>query len=220
MHRVLFVREQAAPLGDLLAERGFEPVHKALGSAQATGAARPALEPDAILVTSAQAVRFVSRLPAVPVHAVGSATAGALREAGIEPASVGDAGAKALVATIDPRLRLWHVGGERVAAPLESALAGRTVARWAVYRIVVPDGATEALLAALPVDAILFTSGAQVEAFAAVAAPGDARIVVLGDTADTAARAAGFAVHARAHEPRLEDLLDALEAVLGAPERR
>jgi uroporphyrinogen-III synthase len=214
MHRVLFVREQSAPLADLLAERGFEPVHKALGSAQATGAARPALEPEAILVTSAQAVRFVSGFPAVPVHAVGSATASALRESGIEPASIGEAGAASLVASIDPHLRLWHVGGERVAAPLEAALADRTVARWTVYRIVVPDGAAAALREALPVDAILFTSGAQVEAFAAIASPGDARIVVLGDTADTAARAAGFEVHARAREPNLGALIDALTSVL------
>ena len=65
-----------------------------------------------------------------------------------------------------------------VPAGVQIALAGRTVARWTVYRIVVPDGAGAALLAALPVDAILFTSGAQVEAFAAIASPGDARIVV------------------------------------------
>jgi uroporphyrinogen-III synthase len=159
-------------------------------------------------------VRFVSGLPPVPVHAVGSATAGALREAGVKPTSVGEAGASELVAAIDPRLRLWHVGGERVAEGLERALAGRTAARWAVYRIVVPDGAAKALHEVLPVDAVLFTSGAQVEAFAAVASPGDARIVVLGDTADTAARAAGFAVHARAREPNLGALIDALESVL------
>ncbi len=214
MRRVLFVREQAAPLADLLSERGFEPVHVALGSAQATGAARPALDPDAILVTSAQAVRFLAGLPSVPVHAVGSATAAALREAGIEPASVGEAGGSALVAAIDPALRLWHVGGERVAAPLESALVGRTVARWPVYRIVLSDDAQAALHRALPVDAILFTSGAQVEAFAALASPDQARIVVLGDTADAAVRAAGFEVHARAREPRLEDLLAALESAL------
>jgi uroporphyrinogen-III synthase len=214
MFRVLFVREHAVPLGDRLAERGFAPVHVALGSAEATGAARPALEPDAILVTSAQAARFVSALPLVPVHAVGEATASALRDVGIEPASVGDAGGSALVASIDPRLRLWHVGGERVAVPLEQALSGRTVARWPVYRIVLPDNAAAALTAALPVDAILFTSGAQVEAFASLASPGEAKIVVLGDTADTAARAAGFVVHARAREPRLEDLLDALQEVL------
>jgi uroporphyrinogen-III synthase len=214
MPRVLFVREHAAPLADRLAERGFTPVHVALGSARATGAARPALEPDAILVTSAQAVRFLAGLPHVPVHAVGEATAASLREAGIEPTSVGTAGGSALVASIDPRARLWHVGGERVAAPLEAALAGRAVARWPVYRIVVPENAERELSAALPVDAIALTSGAQVEAFAALASPGDARIVVLGDTAETAAREQGYRISARASEPNLAALVDALASVL------
>jgi uroporphyrinogen-III synthase len=218
MARVLFLREQAAPLSELLAERGFEPLHVALGTAVATGTPAPSSIPDAIVVTSAQAARFLGALPAgVPVHAVGPATADALREVGIESASVGEASGSALVRALDPSLSLWHVGGERIAAPLEKALEGRRVARWCVYRVVIGEGVADSLRAVLPVDAILFTSGAQVEAFAMLASPSDAHVVVLGDTAEAAAAAAGFRVDARATAPRLDALIDALATVCAAP---
>jgi uroporphyrinogen-III synthase len=57
---------------------------------------------DAVLLTSANAVRHGARLlapfAALPVYAVGAATAAAARAAGLEPVRVGDADGAALVA--------------------------------------------------------------------------------------------------------------------------
>src|SRR5204862_3541714 len=58
---------------------------------------------DALLLTSANAVRLggdqLDALRALPVHAVGEATAYAAREAGFEVASISDAGVDRLVAS-------------------------------------------------------------------------------------------------------------------------
>ena len=71
---------------------------------------------DALLLTSANAVRHggegLQELRALPVHAVGEATAGAAREAGFDIASTGDAGVERLLGSIEPRLKLLHLAGE------------------------------------------------------------------------------------------------------------
>ena len=46
---------------------------------------------DALLVTSANAVRLAGSLPRLPVHAVGEASAAAAREVGLEVVTTGEA---------------------------------------------------------------------------------------------------------------------------------
>lgn len=71
---------------------------------------------DALLLTSANAIRHggkeLATLSALPVHAVGDATAEAARQAGFTVASVGSGGVDALLATLAPGLRLISPGGE------------------------------------------------------------------------------------------------------------
>ena len=71
---------------------------------------------DSVLLTSANAIRFggeqLDRLRALPVHAVGEATARAAEVAGFGLASVGEGGVDALLAAIPKRTRLLHLCGE------------------------------------------------------------------------------------------------------------
>ena len=68
---------------------------------------------DAILITSANAIRFggaqLAKLKPLPVYAVGAATAAAAREAGFSIASVGDGGVRHMPSTADRRL--LHLAG-------------------------------------------------------------------------------------------------------------
>jgi uroporphyrinogen-III synthase len=70
---------------------------------------------DALLVTSANAVRLagreLDRLRSLAVHAVGAASARAARDAGLVVASTGSNDAAALLETLPPGLRLLHVCG-------------------------------------------------------------------------------------------------------------
>jgi uroporphyrinogen-III synthase len=85
---------------------------------------------DGLLLTSANAVRHAGPLPDLPVHAVGEATAQAARTSGARVVSVGTGGVEALLARVDPALRLLHLAGEdRVPVPV-----GRSVAAVTVYR--------------------------------------------------------------------------------------
>jgi uroporphyrinogen-III synthase len=82
---------------------------------------------DALLLTSANAVRHggsgLERLRALPVYAVGEATAGAARAAGFDLARQGDGGVEQLRVLIPPELRLLHLCGEhRTAAPATQAI--------------------------------------------------------------------------------------------------
>ncbi len=71
---------------------------------------------DAILLTSANAADLagekLERLRALPVHAVGEATAVAARVAGLDVATVGSGGVDDLLAKIGPGVRLLHLCGE------------------------------------------------------------------------------------------------------------
>jgi uroporphyrinogen-III synthase len=71
---------------------------------------------DALLLTSANAVRHggaeLARLTALPVHAVGDATAAAARDAGFQVATVGDGDVASLLCRLPPQLRLLHLAGE------------------------------------------------------------------------------------------------------------
>ena len=66
---------------------------------------------EALLLTSANAIRHAGRLPPLPAHAVGPATAAAARAAGIEVATVGKGGVDDLLAALPRDLRLLHLCG-------------------------------------------------------------------------------------------------------------
>ena len=83
---------------------------------------------DALLLTSANAVRHggsgLDQLRALPVVAVGEATASVARSAGFRVASVGLSGASAAVAAAGPIGRLLHLSGRHhVAVPGVDAIA-------------------------------------------------------------------------------------------------
>jgi uroporphyrinogen-III synthase len=92
---------------------------------------------DALLLTSANAIRYggakLAALRALPVHAVGEATATSAREGGFTVASVGEVGVDELLAQIDPDLRLLHLCGEDRREPSNARQAITAVA---VYRSV------------------------------------------------------------------------------------
>ena len=71
---------------------------------------------DGLLLTSANAVRHggkpLASLRALPVYAVGKATAEAAREAGFSIAAVGDSGVDELLGSLNAGLRLLHLSGE------------------------------------------------------------------------------------------------------------
>jgi uroporphyrinogen-III synthase len=71
---------------------------------------------DGLLLTSANAVRLAGdklmRLRGLKAFAVGDATAEAARQAGLDIASTGDAGAERLLSSIESDLKLLHLCGE------------------------------------------------------------------------------------------------------------
>ena len=80
---------------------------------------------DGLLVTSANAMRHGSEnlgsLQALPVFAVGEATAEAARSAGFGVATIGTLGADQLLEMLDPKLRLLHLCGEDRRTPNKAA---------------------------------------------------------------------------------------------------
>jgi uroporphyrinogen-III synthase len=90
---------------------------------------------DALLLTSANAIRCggaaLEDLRALPVHAVGAATAEAAREAGFTIASSGTGGVDDLLDRVEPELRLLHLCGvdRRTAASPRQAIAAVPVYR-------------------------------------------------------------------------------------------
>jgi uroporphyrinogen-III synthase len=97
--------------------------------------APPAAAFDALLLTSANAVRFggepLKELLGLPVYAVGAATAEAAREAGFEIVRAGDGGVDRLLASIDPELKLLHIAGEN---RRDSEQRRRDITTLTVYR--------------------------------------------------------------------------------------
>jgi uroporphyrinogen-III synthase len=90
---------------------------------------------DALLLTSANAVRHggaaLEAFRALPVHAVGVATAEVARAAGFTIASRGTDGVDDLLDSLNPELRLLHLCGEdrRTAANARQAIAAVPVYR-------------------------------------------------------------------------------------------
>ena len=98
---------------------------------------------DALLLTSANAVRCagerLSRLRALPVHAVGAATAEAARNAGFEIATSGEWGVDRLLEAIDPAIRLLHLCGEQRIASSDADQRTTAVPVYRTKAIAEPD---------------------------------------------------------------------------------
>lgn len=95
---------------------------------------------DGLLVTSANAVRQagsgLEALRGLPAHAVGDATASALRDAGFRVATQGEGGVDALLNALAGDLRLLHLAGEDRREP---AASPHRITPLVVYRSVPID---------------------------------------------------------------------------------
>jgi uroporphyrinogen-III synthase len=90
---------------------------------------------DGLLATSATIFNLASgelaKLRALPVYAVGQATANAASEAGFTVAETGHSGVRKLLSAIDSDLRLLHVAGED---RMDSRLAWQKITPVTAYR--------------------------------------------------------------------------------------
>ncbi len=116
---------------------GLEAIAIPLFAVEPVGWTVPDGEFDALLLTSANAVRHggaqLERLSGLPIHAVGEATATAAREAGFTLTTVGEGGVDELLASIDPQTRLLHLCGEDRREPSD---ARQSITAVPVYRSV------------------------------------------------------------------------------------
>ena len=143
MRRVLVLRPEPAARATVegAKRRGLDAISTPLFEIEAVQWAPPAAAGfDGILLTSANAVRFggegLQELRGLPVYAVGAATAAAARDAGFDVASTGDAGAKRLLGSIDPGLKLLHLAGEH---RKEQGDAAQHITSVTVYRSTTRD---------------------------------------------------------------------------------
>jgi uroporphyrinogen III methyltransferase / synthase len=166
----------------------------------------------------------VRRLGQARLAAIGSATANALADRGLQvdlvpPTFRGEALGEALAP---------HVGGRRVLLPRAEGArevlarmlvrAGADVADVPTYRakaVVGLPGSVTALLGLDAIDAITFTSPSTVRGFHALLeggapATGGARIACIGPVTAEAARALGWSVDVEAQEYTVEGLTQAL----------
>jgi uroporphyrinogen-III synthase len=178
--------------------------------------APPASEFDAVLLTSANAVRHggaaLGTYRDLPVYSVGAATAAAARAIGFRDVHAGGSDAEALVAHVvaDRRERLLHLAGRehRAIAHPEATVATRIV--YADEPLsVLPDGARSALaggaiaLLHSPRAAHLFRTLAEAAGFA----PATLRIAAISPAAQAAA-GDGWAAARAAAVPTDAALLD------------
>lgn len=102
---------------------------------------------DALLLTSANAARqggeALAQFRALPVHAVGDATAAAAREAGLAVESVGTGGVEPLLAALPAGLRLLHLCGEDRRLPVGPRQAVTSLAVYRSRALPEPDGLGE-----------------------------------------------------------------------------
>ena len=146
MRRLLVLRPE--PGASATAERartlGLEPVLMPLFEIEPIAWTAP--DPagfDALLLTSANAVRFggeeLKTLSALPVHAVGEATAEAARGAGLTVSTVGEAGVDELLVSLGAELRLLHLAGEDRRAPTDVRQRIQSIAVYRSREIEAPD---------------------------------------------------------------------------------
>lgn len=119
MTRVLVLRPEpgASATVERARQRGIDAVALPLFKIEPLSWSAPeASSFDGLLLTSANAVRCggdeARDLRGLPVYAVGASTADAAREAGFDIASTGEVGVDRLLGSIDPELKLLHLGGE------------------------------------------------------------------------------------------------------------
>ncbi len=182
---------------------------------------------DWIVFTSANAVRAVgSALPGARsrMAAVGPATAGALRELGIEPAFVPERFAAGEIAG-----GLEPLAGMRVLLPqseiAEPLLADELEGRGAIvdvveaYRTVPREPTAEELAELRAADAILLASGSAARSLASVLVPSERTVVIcIGASTAAAAREAGLRVDLVAEEATGEGMIQALTSHFGGRE--
>jgi uroporphyrinogen-III synthase len=96
---------------------------------------------DALLVTSANAVRLAGRLPSLPVHAVGDASAAAARDAGLQVVTVGAGGVDLLLAGLPAALRLLHLAGEERCVPVATRQQVTSVTVYRMAPLALPEAA-------------------------------------------------------------------------------
>lgn len=180
-------------------------------------------EHDWIVFTSANAVRAVGRvLPRSKARlaAVGPATAGALRELGLEPAFVPERfAAEEIAQGLEP------LAGARVLVPqseiAEPLLVDVLRARSANVDVVeayrtVPRRPTDEEIATLrAAEAILLASGSAARSLAQLGGSLDGLVVCIGPTTERAARDAGLEVGIVAEEATGQGMIQALVSHFG-----
>jgi uroporphyrinogen-III synthase len=231
--RVLITRprERALELARALERRGDTPLIEPLLMIEPVAGITPELDGvQAIVVTSAHAVPALSApARALPVFAVGDATAAAARATGCEQVFSAAGAAADLARSIAARCNpgagaLLHLSGEEVREELAADLAavGFAVRRQVVYRAVAADAlapATVEALAARQIDAVLLFSPRTARVLVELigrhglreAATGIAAICLSAAAAQPCRDIAWRAVHVAAR-PELGALLEALEA--------
>lgn len=224
-------RERAREVARELERRGDTALIEPLLTIEPIGGVAPELDGvQAIVLTSAHAVPALSAsVKALPVFAVGDATAAAARRAGCEPVFSARGAATDLVALIAAHCRpgggaLLHLSGAQVREGLaeELAAAGVAVRRQAVYRAVAANAlapATVEALAARQVDAVLLFSPRTARTFVALIGghglrdrlAGTAAICLSAAVAEPCRDVVWRAIHVAAR-PELGSFLEALEA--------
>lgn len=177
-------------------------------------AAPNARDHDALLLTSAQAARLggsgLAALAALPVYAVGEATAAAARDAGFGVAAVGARDAQALLdgmASSGKRRILWLCGRDR------SAFAtGLTVTALPVYAVD-PVEPTALWRDSVAAPAVVLAHSARIAARAADLAGASRKHLTLLAISAAAIDAAGDGWAEKAASPRPDDAAMLAEAV-------
>ncbi len=225
-------RGQAGELSRLLAQRGAlvvvrPTIEVVLRDDPQTIERLAAIAPattDAVLVTSGNAARALAAYttPAargVPVFAVGSATADALRRHGFGDVRVGMvASGEGLLdymrGTLGDRLAGMRVVSPQSSRAHDTLVSGLVASRAHVEIVtaydtrIVRDGEP---LPPEPIDWVTFTSPSAVEGFlAALRLPNGARVACLGATTRDAAQASGLQVDVVPRTPSLLGLVDAI----------
>jgi uroporphyrinogen-III synthase len=232
-------RAEAAALAELLAARGIEAIVEPLLDIHYRDGPAPDLTGvQAVLCTSANGVRALARLSrerAVPLFAVGEASAARARAEGFTQVASAGGNVDDLARRAGERLRpeagrLLHVAGSDVAGDLAGELrrAGFAVERAVLYEARPAAGLSPATVRALGaglVDLALFFSPRTAAVFVHLAGQADivgslrgVTAVSISAAADAALGGGEFAARHIAETPDQRGLLAALDAILA--ERR
>ena len=217
MQSVLITSERDEPLASLLREAGFGSVHFPLVRLEATHEPPPAGYPSSVVITSAAVIRFIPDLKQyigdATVVAVGSATASALRTAGVGVDRVGESGGVEAVSLVRPSelATCWYIGAAQPSAGLVAALTEQGIVRWAVYRNV----GCEPVLAMMHegFDVICFTSGSAVRSYFSSHGVPRQPVVVLGRSTADVAEELGMRVWRVADRPTLKSMVEAISSL-------